>query len=290
MTGRTEGIEVANASQTVTVDCPCCGQSRADPWMTENGYDAVRCSTCRLIYVNPRPIGELIDESVRTGVHGDGKNAISRRVPSKVRLYEGLLGDMFADVWSTGRRISWIDIGSGYGEVLEAVIKLASLESLVMGVEPMLPKAQDAQNRGLRVENMFLSDVSERFEFASLIDVFSHVPDFGDLLSEIAQVLCVGGELLIETGDIGGLRKPGHGLGGWDLPDHLVFAGESNMRSFLDQSGFDVVSITKRRVDGFEFSAKNMIKRALGRPAPIRLPYTSPYRTMFIRARLRDQP
>lgn len=276
--------------ETVSVDCPCCGESRTDPWLTENGYDAVRCTSCRLIYVNPRPIAALIDEAVRTGVHGDGKNAISRRVASKVHLYEDLLGEMFADVWSTGRRISWIDIGSGYGEVVEAVTKLAPRESLVMGVEPMSPKAQDAQNRGLRVENAFLSDVTERFEFASLIDVFSHVPDFGDLLAEIARVLCPGGELLIETGDVGGLRKPGHGLGGWDLPDHLVFAGESNMRRFLDQSGFDVVSITKRRVDGVVFSAKNVIKRALGRPATIRLPYSSPYRTMFIRARLRNEP
>jgi len=240
-----------------------------------------------LIYVNPRPIEALISESVRTGVHRDGKNAISRRVASKVRHYEQLFGDMFEDVWATGRTISWIDIGSGYGEVVEAVTKLAAPKSLIMGVEPMLPKAQDAQDRGLRVENRFLSEVDERFEFASLIDVFSHVPNFGDLLSEIAQVLCPGGELLIETGDIGGLRDPGQGLGGWDLPDHLVFAGESNMRSFFDQSGFDVISVTKRRVDGFEFSAKNVAKRVLGRPASIRIPYSSPYRTMFMRARLR---
>ncbi len=274
-------------SDTELIDCPCCGASESTHWLSENGFDAVRCSECGLIYVNPRPVAELISEAVKTGVHSNvehGRTAIERRVGSKVDTYRKLLGELLKDVWTTGRDVSWLDVGAGYGEVVEAVGSLATPGSRIEGIEPMQPKADAARQRGLAVREAHLSDLDETYDFVSLINVFSHIPDFREFLGDLRNVLRRGGELVMETGDVGSLSSAADFGGEWDLPDHLVFADPVTLERFLTEAGFEVVAVERRRVDGVVRSAKSAVKRALGRPGAVRLPYTSPYRSMLVRA------
>jgi hypothetical protein len=70
------------------------------------------------------------------------------------------------------------------------------------------------------------------------------------------------------------------------LPDHLVFAGEAQLRRFLEDGGFSVLSVDRERTDTLGWFARSVAKRALGRPAYISLPYSSPFRTLYCRARL----
>jgi len=276
-------------SETEQIRCPCCDASRHSFWVSENGFDAVKCSSCGLIYVNPRPIRALITEAVQTGVHRNvahDRTAVGRRVGAKVSRYQLIFRDFFADIWRLKRDISWLDVGAGFGEVVEAVTLLATEGSKVTGIEPMKPKASDAQARGLKVLEVYLGDVNERHDFVSLIDVFSHIPDFRKFLDDLKKVLKVNGDLFIETGDIGKLSHFRQVPSEWDLPDHLVFAGEQNMVDYLTSAGFEIVKIEKRRVDGLETFEKNIAKKILGRQVNLSLPYSSPYRTMLIRARL----
>ncbi len=71
------------------------------PWARENGFTAVKCLACGIVYVNPRPIISLIRQAVKTGVHTDvnhGRTAINRRVGTKVIQCKKILGSMFDDV------------------------------------------------------------------------------------------------------------------------------------------------------------------------------------------------
>jgi SAM-dependent methyltransferase len=270
------------------INCPCCDASEGTPWVSENGFNAVKCSSCGLIYVNPRPIKELITEAVQTGVHQNvthDRTAIGKRISSKVARYQLIFQDIFSDVWHQNKDISWLDVGAGYGEVVEAISMLATKGSNVMGIEPMKPKVTDAQTRGLKVRKAYLSEVNEQYDFVSLIDVFSHIPDFRGFLNDLKKVLKINGTLFIETGDVGKLTHFRQVPSEWDLPDHLVFASEQNMVDYLESTGFDIVKIEKRRVDGFITFVKNIAKKILGRQVNLSLPYTSPYRTMFIRAK-----
>jgi hypothetical protein len=71
-----------------------------------------------------------------------------------------------------------------------------------------------------------------------------------------------------------------------NLPDHLVFASEEILCDLLEEAGFSLVSIDRKRIDNFTFFLKNFIKIIIGKKALLRLPYTSPYKTLLIRARL----
>jgi 2-polyprenyl-3-methyl-5-hydroxy-6-metoxy-1,4-benzoquinol methylase len=274
---------------TEFIPCPLCNDKEYGLWGTDNGFSAVKCKNCGLVYVNPRPVSSKIDEAVRSGVHSDEANqinVITRRIDSKVDRYSQLFNEIFQDVWQQKSPVSWLDVGAGFGEVVEAVMQLAPLGSNVQGIEPMQPKAQQAQSRGLNIQSKYLKDVTERFQYLSLINVFSHIPNFDEFLDDAKKVLTADGEILIETGnaaDFDRNQTPGE----LSLPDHLIFAGENNMRQFLQNAGFEIVSIKKIRTDTLLPFIKNVAKRMLGRNINLALPYTSPYRTMLIRAKIR---
>ena len=239
--------------------------------------------------MSPRPSDELIANGVETGVHIEvdhGRTAVAYRIAKNVRRYKKIIGSLFADVWERGETISWIDVGAGYGEVVEAISELVAPGSRVGGIEPMKPKVADARARGLSVRHGYLSDVDEQFQFISLVNVFSHIPDFHDFLEQAKARLLPEGEMFIETGNIGDLGSNREVPTDLDLPDHLVFAGEQNMIDFLSRAGFSVVTIKSGRKDGFVNLAKNIARKMTGRNVTIALPYTSAYRTLFIRAKL----
>jgi hypothetical protein len=70
-------------------------------------------------------------------------------------------------------------------------------------------------------------------------------------------------------------------------PSHIVFAGEKHIRGYLERAGFDVVKVQAERVDTASDFVKNVAKILLGRPFLLRMPYTSRYRQLLVRARLR---
>jgi 2-polyprenyl-3-methyl-5-hydroxy-6-metoxy-1,4-benzoquinol methylase len=272
-----------------TINCPYCGGSQADPWGVERGFQAVRCRDCSLLYVNPRPRLDAIDRAVQTGAHGEeagGLDVRAHRSQAKVARYERLIGKLFEDVWVKGTPISWLDVGAGYGEIVEAVSRLAPAGSDVQGIEPMAPKAKAARERGLNIEQGYLRPGRKKVDFLSNIDVFSHVPDFRDFLASMRECLKPQGEILIETGnlaDVDARRDFPFELG---LPDHLVFAGEKHLRGYLTEAGFQVVRVEAIRVDDTLNLAKSIVKKMIGRPAQLRLPYRSNYRQLVVRARL----
>jgi cyclopropane fatty-acyl-phospholipid synthase-like methyltransferase len=121
----------------------------------------------------------------------------------------------------------------------------------------------------------------------SSIDVFSHVPDYHSFLQDIRAVLNPGGEFFLETGNLADVERRADFPNELGVPDHLVFAGAEHIRGYLDQAGFDVVSIREERFDDWMNTVKSVVKKVIGREAVVAMPYTSPYRQLLVRARLR---
>jgi SAM-dependent methyltransferase len=275
---------------TEFIPCPFCGNQDSKTWGEELGFKVVRCIDCQLLYVNPRLLNESIDAAVRTGIHGSDAEYLevrSRYLSGKVRRYAGVFKRMFSDVWKRQLPISWLDVGAGYGETLDAILSLAPAGSRVEGIEPMRPKAEVARARGLNITEDYLRAGLEKVDFISVVDVFSHIPDFHAFLRDVVLTLQPGGEIFVETGNLADLESREQFPGELGLPDHLVFAGEKLLIAYLERAGFDVVKLERERIDGFVNLGKNIVKKFIGRPASIGIPYTSAYRQVMIRARLR---
>ncbi len=275
-------------TKLISISCPYCNANEPALFMQENGYDLMQCQKCDFLYVNPRPSSASIDETVHTGVHTElgGHNVTARRIEGKVKLYQKLFKKTMPDAFKSQAPISWLDIGAGYAEIIEAVAELAPKGSRITGLEPMKPKADAAKKMGFNIINGYLGDVEEKFQYASLIHVFSHLPDFRSFLEELKSILEPGGELIIETGNLADVTKKNHIPGDLDLPDHLTFAGQKHLIGFLEDAGFTIVDIQVMRRNELLTFIKIIVKKLIGRKVNIVLPYVTECRNIMIRARL----
>lgn len=255
----------------------------------ENGFACVRCDACGILYVNPRPVSDHIDRAVQLGVHAEEQadlNVIGTRAGWKVRTFQRVLRRMFPEFGGASTPIRWLDVGAGFGEFVEAVASVAPPGSVCEGIEPMIPKTEAAQKRGLPIRALYMQDIQETFDVVSLIDVFSHIPDFHAFLEDTKRLLKPGGEIFLKTGNAAELTSRSQFPGPLTLPDHLVFAGEQHLERYLHDAGFKVTRVRRERLDGFRYSLRNAVKWALRRPVHLSVPYTSPTRVLYIRAKL----
>src|ERR1700754_3014574 len=137
------------------IACPCCDRTDHTIWAEESGYKAVKCAGCGLVYVTPRPSLKSIAAANRIGEHRAENGPVvvrSRRKLSKVLGYRKRLGRLFPDLIASGRPVRWLDVGAGYGELLEAVLDTMPPGSSATGIEPMEVKSSAARAAGFDVQ------------------------------------------------------------------------------------------------------------------------------------------
>jgi SAM-dependent methyltransferase len=226
----------------IRVACYNCGSTDERPYATENGWKLVKCASCGLLYVNPRPTDDEIYRGTQIGLH-QGEHPLeskSRYLAVKVALYHQVLTDIYGSAIGAGG-VSWLDVGCGYGELLET-LKRFGIEA--KGLELNLHKRAAARSKGLDVDDFDLSTHNKSYDVISLLNVYSHLPNPPDFLGLIRQRLRPDGEVLLETGDTANLPSHRH-TRPFGLPDHLSFASEQILSSVLKSSGFSVISVTR---------------------------------------------
>ena len=283
------GKSLANNGLLEDIPCPLCAQHAPIPWARESGYDAVKCGNCGLVYVSPRPNAAAVSEAVQLGQHATETGVLDvkfKRSKRRVRDLRLVVEAMYADTIATGKAVTWLDVGAGYGEFIEALEGALPAGSDVSGIEPMRHKAEIAQSYGVSVRSAPLASVeAATYDVVSLMNVFSHVPDFRTFLGELRTKIKPGGELFLQTGNGGDLSRRSAYPDTLYLPDHLVFAGEQHIEGFFGQAGFRLIGKTARRFDTPMRAVKAVAKRLLGRPSYLVVPYASDFRTVFYRAR-----
>ena len=223
--------------------CPVCGESASEPYAEENGFRLVRCKECTLLYVTPRPDPEATAAAHQYGMHhGDTTIAVTGSYrPSRIRTYLGVLREVYGPSPPAGLA-SWVDIGCGHGEFLDALRAFGGAGLSLTGLEPNVLKADGCVSRGLDVRTCALQDLPGAFSAISLLNVFSHLQNPKAFLRECAARLEPGGELLLETGDTAHF-PPEHHPRPLYLPDHLLFGNEAILRRVLRDLNLDVVSV-----------------------------------------------
>jgi Methyltransferase domain len=276
-----------NSAMTEYCNCPYCKKDSYSPWAVENGFTTVRCNQCQFLYLNPRPNSVTRDKATEMGVHGaaDSMDISERYAPKKVRQYQKILKELFPEFATSKQPVTWMDIGAGYGEFVEAVKSVTPEGSIVRGLEPMRVKAAAAQKRGHDIIPTFINADTPKSQYVSLLNVFSHVNDFDEFLGQISGIVLPGGELFIETGDMSNIDNRDEFPGILGSPDHVAFAGQKHLEGFLKRHGFEVIKIDLKSIDGYAFTIKNIVKKLIGRNVRLKLPNSSAYRTMRVRAR-----
>ncbi len=228
----------------VEVACYNCGSKEYTCYDIENGYKLVKCSGCGLLYVNPRPSMEDITAAMKTGIHSGESRLQFTGIyhKSKIKDYLRILSDFFPGEKSELSQKRWLDIGCGFGEFLQALNVYFKTNLITRGSEPNEAKAQFARNMNLDVSFVDLDTHVEKYDFISLLNVYSHIPDPVKFLSDLKKNLTPNGEFLIQTGHachlpVKLLPKP------YNLPDHLSFANCELVENICKKLGFEIVKV-----------------------------------------------
>lgn len=245
----------------VDVNCYACGATANAPYASENGFTLVKCANCGLLYVRPRPSDADVASAHRIGVHPGSMDVTGSYNAHIVPRYMNILADIHGTP-EVDRTCNWLDVGCGHGEFMQAVQHFMGPQADVHGLEPNTRKRESARSHGLKVEWFDLWNHTGAYDYVSLLNVYSHLPDPVSFLKLCHGLLKQGGELWLETGDTAGLPASQHPRPFY-LPDHLSFASESIVRTLLQRCGFEVVQLRKYSAFPFECDTLRWIKEAI---------------------------
>jgi 2-polyprenyl-3-methyl-5-hydroxy-6-metoxy-1,4-benzoquinol methylase len=266
-----------------SVACPLCGGSQSALWAEENGYNAVKCAGCGLVFVNPRPRLSEISVAHQSGEHRTANQALqvtTRFAPQAVTRFKALLRTLFPD--RLRQRPSWLDIGAGNGELLAAVRESMGPDCRLLGIEPNRHKRQHAAERGISLIDTDVRQLSARFDVISLINVFSHLPEPVEFLRGLEKQLEPRGSLFLVTGNGGDLTHRKHYPGALDLPDHLTFIGKEQLVRLMATLGYQLRQLEESRFDTPGRIVMHLVRRRWSW-GNLRIPYTSPFRSVAYR-------
>ncbi|NAS11525.1 class I SAM-dependent methyltransferase [Poritiphilus flavus] len=279
----------------ISVTCYNCGESRSELYDEENGFTYVKCVGCGLVYLNPQPSQEEINSSHKMGMHrGDSTiNVTGSYSPLKVKNYESVLKDFYTKESLSQDSLNWLDIGCGFGEFIESLGNYTGNKLKVIGSEPNKQKQSFCVDRNLDVTFFDIESHDVKYDFISMLNVYSHLPDPVQFVRTLKSKLKDKGELFLETGHSSHLAAEDHHKP-YYAPDHISFANQSIVEDILKRNGFEIVQTKIYRHAQFPLITKNPVavmkesaKILLNRNGSIKNLFPkSPNRDMYIRARL----
>ena len=247
-------LESKKSLSLTSVNCCICGIDDAKPVGMGEDYEyktsnekfvAVRCNSCGLIYLNPRPSVADFVEIYPPTYHAfdfSPKNyGIVHKVRSKIEAHRFLkrCRNLPADA-----RI--LDVGCGDGFHLDLFRRFGKKSWRVEGVDIDKRAINAARNAGF---NVHLGSVEEidlpqnAYDLVFMIQTIEHVENPENVLRAIRRLLKNGGRLVIVTDNTGSidfdLFKRGY-WGGYHFPRHWNLFNRNCIAMLGQKSGFEI--------------------------------------------------
>jgi 2-polyprenyl-3-methyl-5-hydroxy-6-metoxy-1,4-benzoquinol methylase len=220
-------------------ECIFCNKKSPQIVIEEGGYQCRKCPSCDLIYISNRPSSEEIEKLYHNDRANQSADAsisgfFSRRLHARhhLRIIKKFI-----------KNGSILEIGPGEGSFLYEARK-EGFE--VGGIELNNIQANFIKNRlGICCEESPLDAFSfggKKFDIIYHRDVISHFYDPIGELQKMNERLKDSGFLIFETGNLGNVGQKYFKLfTSFQLPDHLFFFSEKNLKELLRRTGFEFV-------------------------------------------------
>lgn len=213
-------------------------------------FNIVRCISCGLIYLNPRPTSGSINKLYEEDYITENRPSIvtevdtSRWKASLVRIGRKFIGSYTDEIinQSAGKIL---DIGSGNGYLLLS-LKQKSCE--VFGVETNWKSVNMCKKLGVTVFHGTLEESrypDSFFDVVLLSQVLEHLPSPQKALKEIWRILKPGGKVFIYMPNPQGYIAMVFGKywHGWHIPFHFYSLPGDTIRKLAEKTGFTITKI-----------------------------------------------
>lgn len=222
------------------IKCIFCNTENNEIIIEENGYNGVQCVTCHLIYINPRPKFEaIVDLYGHDNAHATADSHI------RFSFAKALYSKHTLRLIKKYVKGSMLEIGAGAGYFLKEAQKQ---EFETYAIEFNKIQADFiAQEHSIPCELKALSKEtfgSKTFDIIYHCDVLSHFYNPIDEFKRINYKLNSRGYVVFETGNLGDVNKTYFKYyPKFQYPDHLFFFSEKNIKTLLNETGFELVKI-----------------------------------------------
>lgn len=262
------------------IRCHLCGSEKAQPLFETfdrlrnlpEPYCFVRCETCGLVYVNPRPTwaerAAHYDPAYRGYHRLETEPSLLQRRSMEYGLHKRY--QVIASHCHSGKLL---DIGCGGGDFAAWMRQQPDWHAY--GLERVSAMASAAY-RHYRLpvivgDQLQLALRSASFDVVTLWTVLEHLADPAQGLRECARILKPGGVLVVRTvtTDSWSARAFGPCWVGYDAPRILVVFSRRTLRQFLRQTGFEVLQLSCQFHDYYPFlwSWRNLCQAYIASPA-----------------------
>lgn len=236
---------MATRDTTAKTRLPGCGACTTatiedGPLLRENGHTGYQCVDCGLIYIaprlNPAEIVNLYDHDsaqVSASQWINAYGSFGKALKAKLTL-------RFLRKYRSGGDL--LEIGPGGGAFLKQARKYFSVHAAEFNPS----QVEHIRNKGLDCRQGPFDEVfsGQQFDVIYLCDVLSHLFDPVDSFKTMHSMLTPGGIIMLETGNIGDVRRKYYRLfDQWQYPDHLFFFSRRSLPNLADAAGLKIVAI-----------------------------------------------
>jgi 2-polyprenyl-3-methyl-5-hydroxy-6-metoxy-1,4-benzoquinol methylase len=260
--------EIAKVSRP----CPMCGSAdfsfvaagREHEFMhtTEDLFYVVRCRSCNLVFLNPRPDDSMleiiypadyhchVDSFARTAGAKSLWVALRRKLHDAFGFPRQIRNILKSLPIHPQRTIDILDIGCGNGEALDVFAKEAPMAVVTTGLDFSAPVLQRVAAKGHKTILQNISDLQldeNAYDVIYCANVIEHLADPMDLLRNTHKALRSGGLFICETPNFDSLDShlfagSGH-WGGYHFPRHWTFFTRETLSKMATEAGLRIETI-----------------------------------------------
>lgn len=248
---------LARRAEFVEVSCPACGASDCELGFTKFGFEWVRCSACRTLYMTPRPSPEVMGayyaDSENYRIWADQIFPASEAA-RREKIHKPWLDRVVGFCRREGVPMGiLLEIGPGFGTFAAVATESGHFER-VLAIEPTPELVEACRARGVEVIPARVEDVGDEVGPVDVVvsfETIEHLFAPSDLVAQAARFLKSGGLLVLscpngEGFDIATLGPEALAVD----PEHVNLFNPSSLGGLLGRFGFDVVDVaTPGRLD-----------------------------------------
>jgi 2-polyprenyl-3-methyl-5-hydroxy-6-metoxy-1,4-benzoquinol methylase len=237
--------------------CCVCETDDAEPIGTGEDFEyrtsadtflAMRCNSCGLVYLNPRPSVSEFERIYPSNYHAFDFSEEDFGFVHKIRsrLEAKRLLELCKDLPEDARIL---DVGCGDGFHLNLLKKYGGKNWTLEGVDVDKRAAQMAEKSGLKVHlgNIEELDLSKNaYDLAFMIQTIEHVEKPEKVLSAVREVLKSNGKLVIVTDNTDSIDFAlfkGSYWGGYHFPRHWNLFNRKSLTNLAGKTGFEVAKL-----------------------------------------------
>lgn len=244
--------------------CPACGSSEIkhvrdvkDFFLTQESFGLDQCSSCQLLFTNPRPAVEVIGDYYKSEdyvSHSSTKKGLVNSVYNKVRSITLNQKLKLINRFAPGKRL--LDIGAGTGHF---AAKMVEGGYFVTGLEPDADARRVCKELNaldlLPLENLYAADLG-KFDVVTMWHVLEHVYDLRKDLERIAGLLDTNGVFVIAVPNYKSYDAQYYGAfwAAYDVPRHLYHFEPASLIPLVEKLNFSFVEMLPMKFDSYYVS------------------------------------